>query len=746
MSCYHVTYSNKRDAKGNIVKRTKVMVPVKNRQDYESIRNQAYVKELLKSYRKAKKKDAKLQLPQFVYNVLTNEAGTLAGQHPLSSTICMDIDHIKRERYPLVLKRLMEVIKELGILMIETSAKGKEDYDETGAHVVFLRDYTKTPEENLQHAIDVINMEDVTYDANAKDDNRVMFCGDLEYLDNRLFDIVEVPRINPNIVKALPASGATATAPTASTTFPDNYKGIPYSSIIAEFWKRAGGEPLIGERNTKIHKLAVHLRAICDNNPVWLEQIIPDYDLPFEEFSATLRSACNEPPKDITVTMKGILLQLSSKKKEEPVCPKLPEKLPGIIATGLKQFPREYWPMLAAEAVTLLGANASHYRTTYIDNRVIAPNLFFGGVGESGSGKSFCQDLFNQMTGPTIQKDDALEWQKVYANQQKRSSKENAKDKPAKYIPKLHISETMSCSSMLANMSAIGPNDILLFNFAEADGLFALTQKQQADISVLFRKGFDGDTHRQYYLSDASVSTMCTLLCSVILTGTPQAVLTRLFLDTENGLLRRFIVVSLESSKSIKTPVLTPLSQEEQEEFDDLLVGLWKRNQEIEGTRLLSLPKTQKLVSELLDEFDQQYQDGEISDGEAELTHRIGQIIMRASLALCALYNEETQEILNFVEWLGRFSYYQLCKLFAQRVQKDKEEANRLMNNPCDKRATSLAVLEVMPQVFTKQEFIAERERRGLSTDRDTIKKTLGRWVKRGIITKIGKGLYEKVS
>ena len=48
--------------------------------------------------------------------------------------------------------------------------------------------------------------------------------------------------------------------------FPSEFKGIPYATIISEFWSRTGGEPSEGERNKRLHQLAANLRAICDNN------------------------------------------------------------------------------------------------------------------------------------------------------------------------------------------------------------------------------------------------------------------------------------------------------------------------------------------------------------------------------------------------------------------------------------------------------------------------------------------------
>ena len=43
---------------------------------------------------------------------------------------------------------------------------------------------------------------------------------------------------------------------------PTEFKGVPYSEIIARWFALAGGEPVQGERNDKLHRLASHLRYI----------------------------------------------------------------------------------------------------------------------------------------------------------------------------------------------------------------------------------------------------------------------------------------------------------------------------------------------------------------------------------------------------------------------------------------------------------------------------------------------------
>ena len=68
---------------------------------------------------------------------------------------------------------------------------------------------------------------------------------------------------------------------------------MPYSEIIARWFALAGGEPVQGERNDKLHRLASHLRYITDNDEHILLQIMPRYGLSEEEMKGLVHSACS---------------------------------------------------------------------------------------------------------------------------------------------------------------------------------------------------------------------------------------------------------------------------------------------------------------------------------------------------------------------------------------------------------------------------------------------------------------------
>ena len=157
-------------------------------------------------------------------------------------------------------------------------------------------------------------MGDGNYDVSVKDYARSSFVvpeGYVLYLDEeRLFGNEEL-RIkneelaaasNPSVGTHHGASDAAANAAAddaANTPQADapwcvpTFKGVPYSEIIGQWFRLAGGEPVQGERNDKLHRLASHLRYIADNDEALLLQVMPRYGLSEEEMKGLIHSACS---------------------------------------------------------------------------------------------------------------------------------------------------------------------------------------------------------------------------------------------------------------------------------------------------------------------------------------------------------------------------------------------------------------------------------------------------------------------
>ena len=267
-----------------------MMRPVRTREEYMTLRDSEWQKSVLKAVREGNESQ-KSKLIQMNYSCLPNEDGSLKGTTRMSTTVGMDIDHIADNELEAVKETILAKSAELGLLMLEGSARGK------GYHLVFRRRPELSQEENLKWASELLG---VPYDEGAKDITRVFFTTtgeELVYLDDEIFKASPCPSEGGEN-KPEPASSPSPLERAGERLF----KGIPYSSIISEWWKRTGGEPQEGERNVKLYQLAVNLRAICDNRKDILMQVMPRYGLSEAELKSIIDSACKEEPKGITTS------------------------------------------------------------------------------------------------------------------------------------------------------------------------------------------------------------------------------------------------------------------------------------------------------------------------------------------------------------------------------------------------------------------------------------------------------------
>ena len=324
----------------------KMMEAVETEEAYRRYRDSQTQARLMEAIRHPKPETdvsaAKRKLVQFNYSCLPTEDGCLKGAKRLSKSVGMDIDHLSVDEVNLVAATAIEKKDELGLLMLERSARGG------GLHLVFRRHPEMDQEANLRWASDLLGVE---YDAGAKDITRVFFATtseDLLYLHEDLFDNAEcesfagseatftneettstnkettftdkettftgakttstaseaTSETEANQAQQAAATAAEITAAsrpanhpleagedakeqkdekgekTASEEKPLCYKGIPYDRIIEKWWAfyNQGKTPSKSNRNTLTFELAVNLRHICDSDPQLLDRIIPCYD------------------------------------------------------------------------------------------------------------------------------------------------------------------------------------------------------------------------------------------------------------------------------------------------------------------------------------------------------------------------------------------------------------------------------------------------------------------------------------
>ena len=100
----------------------KMMRPVLTREEYLELRNGGFQVENVARIRQGDEA-LKASLVQMNYSCLPNEDGTLKGSKRMSTTVGMDIDHIPWEQMREVKERVLAKKNELGLLMLEESAR-----------------------------------------------------------------------------------------------------------------------------------------------------------------------------------------------------------------------------------------------------------------------------------------------------------------------------------------------------------------------------------------------------------------------------------------------------------------------------------------------------------------------------------------------------------------------------------------------------------------------------------------------
>lgn len=730
----------------------KVCLPVTSPQEYLQLRSTRTQNILLDAVHRGEE-DKKNLLLEMNYSCLPNEDGTLKGATKMSTSVGMDVDHIPQMQMQEVKERILSKKGELGLLMLERSARG------LGYHLVFRRKPELSQEENLRWASDLLGVE---FDKGAKDITRIFYTTsaseeDLLYLDDELFEIEEAPSL-PTRVDKKEASLQVPLQVELEGAAPSPASLTAFDLCVEEAGLKPGEMDVWGEHNwhnNLMAVLSVGVGKLMSRQQLFavVAQKLPNYsqtedcrkliDYFYEKYSADKGF--------MSVTLREINAKAQSQEEDadrDMECliqgwnpPQMPNKLPRLIQLLIKPFPKEYHPMLVVTACVVLGVIASHFRSTYIDGKTIAANLYAAIIAGSGKGKSWVTMLVELMCQHTLQTWDDAEWRKVRENQEMRDKMSNAKEKPAKYHPRFRIMETMSKTSLLEVQTNLGENGMILCNYTESDELANATRAQFSNISVLLRKAWDLGTHRQFYMSEASCNTQCRLCAAILLTGTPKSVLTRLFEDTESGMMQRFLPLIIPNIKrTFRPPVFTPLPQDEEAERDGLLVSLWQKDLSLgDDTFMLQMPKTQKMIQLWYDELEEHYNDGELTEAEADLSHRVGQFMQRAAIPFLALYGEELKEVTDLVRWIGDFSYYNICHIFASRVTQDMKESEQMLQHRVGERVTAEPLLSRMPAVFTIQQFREERLRQGQSGD---VRMILSRYCKKGKIERMGKGIY----
>ena len=542
-------------------------LPVDEAQFYALVRATKW-KEAIDRFRETGDQKLKRGLPAFIFQATFDETTSPKGKvgawrkqsaTRLTGLVVMDIDHVDapRKTWELIDNGQLTIDNELRkrILLVYITPSGK------GLKIVFKADVKEGNLIDNQHAM--AKVLGVEVDESCKDASRMSFIckeEDILYINKELFTYENkefAERYNDLYrdghsqgSKQGDTQGTGTTVPRERSTDGSQspcvaFKGRAYSEIIEEWWKRNGGEPQEGERNVKLYQLAVNLRAICDNNKALLLQVMPRLGLDEREVESIVDSACKEPPKGISKSLREIIglgPSTGSGTAEADMAQRLWEwgaqiealsgDFPLIkdICKGLKQ--NQYPAALFVGGGLLMTLmTRCTYRFYHRPEELRRLNNSTLIIGAPASGKSFATRLFRLLAAPIVAADkmgkNAIN---AYREQMRTKGANKEKPKKPKVIVRLHPSRTSNAQFIQDMVNSV----------EEVDGqmmqLHMLTFDTELDNTVTVQKGgswidkqsmelkaFHNEEDGQAYSNNDSILQDFYVTWNFIYTGTPIA-------------------------------------------------------------------------------------------------------------------------------------------------------------------------------------------------------------------------------
>jgi len=739
-----------------------MMRPVLNREEYLRLRNGGNQRSNLSRIRQGEV-NLKGDLVQMNYSCLPNEDGTLKGSTRMSTTIGMDVDHIPVEEMLAVKERILSLKDELGLLMLEKSARG------AGYHLAFKRKPELSQEENLKWASELLN---VAYDKGAKDITRVFFTTtadpeELLYLDDEIFSVTALQRYSSGGTSSSPESGEARRGLNAGQAehsfrppltppnsggegcaekkdYPQDYHGIPFTEILKKYWElhNEGKEPVEGDRDTLTFQLASDLRHICGRNADWLDQVIPCYDhFPQEEKRKKIESALTLKMEGMPYRLKQVLQALKSQSGVK-ACggtlttpPPMPKRLPPLVKLLTKNVPWFYKPAVASAVFPALGAHLHGVKFRYWDNVDHEATFMNVLIGRQSIGKGTIKKPIEYIMEDIKQRDQPNREREAEWKQKNPGARQKKDPRPKDICIQMLIDNLTDAVFNQRIVDAHNNGERYIFTCVdEIEALKKVTSRGTVDeVGLLIRKAFDNSLAGQERVGADSVSGIAPLRWNFNASTTPPNARKFLWKMVNDGTVSRLDIATiiLGDDDDDIAPILGIYDHTFAQELKPYIDRLDAAN------GLIECQQAKKLS---LDMKQENRDAAKLYESEAYrvFSYRANVIAWLKGMVLYVAHGYKwSREIADFVRWSEQYNLW--CKMlyFGQQLEKELREEVEIQ-----RQSGPQNLLELLPDEFTRDQYFQMRQSQGRTADGDS---TLRVWTKRGhIVFDVTTGRYCK--
>ena len=641
-------------------------------------------------------------------------------------------------------------VNSMVVLLVEESVR-------RGTHVLVELPEGMTPETAQELMKEATGF---TPDAAVKDVSRCIYMvpeDHTKYVNPKLFEVSEVQEGNftqmSNERKSAPVANESKNGLVEQELKSEpSFKGIPYTSIISEWWRRNDGEPAEGERNVKLHKLAVNLRAICDNKKEVLMQVMPRFGLSDVELKSVVDSACKEEPKGISKVMQGIVddLFLSPKRGDyrglsegldddgsDPQPPNLGglyKHLPIGLKESLVGVPVSMHMPVLCGIMPICAAYADQVTVEYCDGNIHRLGLMSIIRGEQASNKSVVKNAVD-IWKRQLDEEDALarkreeEWK-----ERKKGRKANEKAPEDPHVLIRVVPVTVSCSTLLKRFK--NAQGHTLYSFGEELDTLRKTNGAGSWSSKydIYRLSFDYGEWGQDYNSDQAESGVVNVAYNWTMLGTNGAMRKCFKSDNiENGLSSRVLVAEMPDSSFAKMPKFGRRSAEDEARIQQAVTRLRS------FTGLVDVPRLRKAIEAWVEEKRVEAAK-DIDHVKDTYRKRAAVIGFRCGVIFHMLSgkDKETKACIDFALMMADYCLSQQIRAFGEALQNQYIDAQ----DECLRYGVNHSIFDQLPPTFTIDDL--RPLKRGFCSEA-ALRKITSRWGRDGWIEKVDKTHWSKV-
>ena len=707
------------------------------RQEWERMRRMPWLKEMCERIENGEE-ELKNQLP-----VWTPHCAEFKNNH---RSVDDALKPLKRLMFDFDEKGHTEEIKKIllekspyTVLLIEESVR-------RGTHVLVELPDGVTPDEAQETMKTITGFEP---DKAVKDIARCIYMVPIEhthYVHAKLFEVEE-----KDILKDIETGTSAPVASEAGkedevngkqeTNYPDKFKGVPYSSIISEYWNRTGGEPTTGERNKRLHQLAANLRAICENSENWLLEVMPTFGLSAQEMRTIIHSACKEPTKgsrmmdQIVNSLKGENFSEDIDEDEDKVqCSKFKvqsSKLPIGLKESLVGVPANMYMPVLCSVLPIAGAYADQVEVEYCDGNTQHLGIMSIILGEQASGKSVCKHAVDVWKRQFMEEDKLARKREEEWKERKKARKANEKapDDPHVLIRMMPV--TVSCSTLLKRFK--NADGHTLYSFGEELDTLRKTNGAGSWSSKydIYRLSFDRGEWGQDYNSDQAESGVVTVAYNWTILGTYGAMRKCFKADNiENGLSSRILVAEMPDNSFSKMPKFKKRSKEDEAKIQEAVTKLRSYS------GLVNTPKLRKAIEQWVEE--KRVEAAKNIDRVMDTYRKRAAVIgFRAGVIYYLLTGKETKDVVDFALMMADYCLEQQMKTFGETLMNEYVCAQ----NEGQRYGKNHSVFDQLPPTFSVDDLKALKDS---NCGESSIRSIICRWKKDSWIIKLSKGKWSK--